>query len=69
MKTILWKIFFDVNNNWAQFVTKYGKRVRAVVLKEIEKFRTCGEPKQGFKTFACEGCGEIKIVAYRCKSR
>jgi hypothetical protein len=69
MGNILWKIFFDVNNNWAQFVEKYGSRIRAVVMKEIEKFRNCGDPKKGFKTFVCEGCHEIKIVPYRCKSR
>ncbi len=66
---ILWRIFFDQQNNWVKFVEKYGKRIRDVVLKEVEKFRCCGDPKHGFKLLVCEGCHEIKIVPYRCKSR
>lgn len=48
---------------------KHGKRIRPVVCKEVEKFHHCGDPKQGFKLFVCEGCGDTKILAYRCRSR
>lgn len=48
---------------------KYGKRIRSVVKKEVEKFRNCGDIKQGFKLFVCEGCHDVKVVAYRCRSR
>ena len=69
MRNILWQIFFDERNNWEQFVEKYGKRIRPVVLKELEKFRKCGDPKSGFKLLVCEGCHDLKIVSYRCRSR
>lgn len=68
-KNILWQIFFDARQNWKRFVEKYGKRIRPVVRKEVEKSQHCGDPKQGFKLFVCEGCHDVKIVAYRCRSR
>jgi len=68
-KSILWRIFFDECQNWNRFVEKYGTRIRPVVRKEVEKFHHCGDPKQGFKLFVCEGCHDVKIVAYRCRSR
>jgi hypothetical protein len=66
---ILWQIFFDEHNNWDRFVTFYGKRIRSVVIKEVEKVLHCGDPKHGFKLFVCEGCHEIRILPYRCRSR
>jgi len=68
-KNILWQIFFDERENWGCFLKKYGNRIRPVVKKEIEKFRTCGDMKQGFKLFVCEGCHDVKVLAYRCRSR
>ena len=69
MRNILWQIFFDGRENWKQFVEKYGKRIRPVVLKEVDKFCHCGDPKQGFKLFVCEGCNDVKHLVYRCRSR
>ena len=66
---IVWRILFDQRKNWERFVSKYAKRIRPIVCKEVDKFRHCGDPKQGFKVFVCEACHEIKIVPYRCKSR
>lgn len=66
---ILRQIFFDHHNNWEKFKVKYSSRIREVVIKEVEKFRTCGDFAKGFKLFVCEGCHEIKRVAFRCKSR
>ncbi|CAN7630158.1 transposase zinc-binding domain-containing protein [Paenibacillus sp. LjRoot56] len=66
---ILHWIFFDEHRHWEAFVTKHGKNIRSVVLKEIEKFRDCGNPKKGFKLMACEGCHDLKMVPYRCKGR
>lgn len=39
---ILRQIFFDHHNNWEKFKVKYSSRIREVVIKEVEKFRTCG---------------------------
>ncbi|USG65934.1 transposase zinc-binding domain-containing protein [Brevibacillus ruminantium] len=50
---VLKQIFID---HWKPFVKKYGKRIRPSVLKEVQKFLNCGDPKNGFKLFVCEGC-------------
>ena len=63
------QIFFDDERHWDKFVEKYGKRIRPIVIKEVEKFRNCGNPKNGFKLLVCEGCHDIRIVPYRCKGR
>jgi hypothetical protein len=68
-ENILKQIFFDENNNWNTFVKIYGKRIRKIVVEEVEKFRLCGEKEAGFSLYACEFCGEIKIVPHRCKGR
>lgn len=66
---ILRRIFFDDHNNWEKFVSKHKKSLRPIVLKEVKKFRECGNPKNGFKLFVCEGCHDVKRVPYRCKGR
>ncbi len=66
---ILRRIFFDKNNHWNNFQCKYEAKIRPVVQKEIEKFRGCGNPKNGFKLFVCEGCHDVRKVPYRCKGR
>jgi hypothetical protein len=38
-------------------------------MKEVEKFKNCGNPKKGFKLFVCEGCHDMKVIPYRCKGR
>ena len=70
MKTnILRQIFFDENQHWESFKRKHGERIRPVVIKEVERFRDCGNPKNGFKLFVCEGCNDPRKVPYRCKGR
>lgn len=68
-ENILKKIFFDENKNWTRFVKASGQRIRGVVIEEVEKFRLCGESESGFSLFACEFCGDIKVVPHRCKGR
>ncbi|RNB76433.1 IS91 family transposase, partial [Brevibacillus invocatus] len=63
---ILKQIFID---HWNPFVKKYGERIRPSVLKEVQKFLNCGNPKNGFKLFVCEGCHHTKRVPFRCKGR
>ena len=57
---ILKQIFFDENQHWAHFIEKYRKRIRPVVLKEVEKFGQCGDSHNGFKLFVCEACHSIR---------
>ena len=66
---ILKEIFFDKNKHWDKFVSKNEKRIRPIVIREIEKFRKCGQKEAGFTVFACPACGEIKIVPHTCKGR
>ncbi len=66
---ILKRIMFDEHGHWDEFVKKHGKNIREVVLKEVEKFRGCGDPKNGFKLLVCEGCHDMRKVPYRCKGR
>jgi hypothetical protein len=35
----------------------------------VKKFRGCGDPRNGFKLFVCEGCHAVKRVPYHCKGR
>nr|WP_209300517.1 transposase [Lentibacillus salicampi] len=63
------RILFDENQHWESFKEKHGDRIRPVVLKEVERFRDCGNPKNGFKLFVCEGCHNVRRVPYRCKGR
>lgn len=69
VKNILKEIFFDINQHWESFKKKYGDRIRPIVIKEVEKFRDCGDMKKGFKLLVCEGCHDVKHVPFRCKGR
>lgn len=66
---ILRRIFFDEHKHWDNFVKKHHKNLRPNVVKEVEKFEGCGNPKNGFKLFVCEGCHDVKRVPFRCKGR
>ena len=63
------RIFFDHHDHWEAFKQKHGAKIRPIVIKEVEKFRDCGNPKNGFKLFVCEGCHDTRLVPYRCKGR
>ncbi len=66
---ILRQIFFDKHQHWEAFKKKHGAKIRPSVIKEVEKFRDCGDIRKGFKLFVCEGCHSVKNVPYRCKGR
>ena len=66
---ILKRIFFDHHQHWEKFKRKHGKKIRPIVIKEVEKFRDCGDLKKGFKLYVCEGCHDVRKVPYRCKGR
>jgi hypothetical protein len=66
---ILKQIFFDKHRHWDSFVEKHKEHIRPNVIKEVQKFRGCGDPRNGFKILVCEGCHDIRRVPYRCKGR
>ena len=51
---ILKQIFFDQYHHWEAFKKKHGAKIRPNVIKEVKKFRDCGDMKKGFKRFVCE---------------
>ncbi|NTZ16199.1 transposase [Paenibacillus sp. JMULE4] len=63
---VLKRIFLE---HWPQFYEKNKTRIRLVVVKEIEKFLGCGNPRNGFKLLVCEGCHDTRKIPYRCKGR
>jgi hypothetical protein len=66
---VLKRIFFDEHGHWDRFVVKNKDKLRPNVVKEVEKFRGCGNLKNGFKLLVCEGCHDLRLVPYRCKGR
>jgi hypothetical protein len=46
---ILKRIFFDQHQHWEKFKTKFGRKIRPIVIKEVEKFRDCRDIRKGFK--------------------
>lgn len=45
------------------------KDVKDAVVTSVEKMLICGTQENGFAQFRCPDCGEVRIVAFRCKSR
>ena len=43
---VLKRIFFDEHGHWERFVAKHKGKLRPNVLKEVEKFRKCGEDRK-----------------------
>lgn len=66
---ILQAIFFDEYQNWDEFVKKYRRKIRLVVKKEVNKFRMCGDIRNGYRLFVCEGCHQVKFFPLKCKGK
>ena len=43
--------------------------MRPSVIENVSKMIHCGDPDYGGAFFGCPHCGELKFVAFRCKSR
>ena len=48
---------------------QYFPNIRSSVLENVNKMIHCGDPSFGGAFFGCPHCGELKFVAFRCKSR
>lgn len=66
---ILQAIFFDKFRNWERFVEKHRRKIRPVVINEVEKFHSCGDIRKGYRLFVCEGCHDVKLFPLKCKGK
>lgn len=55
--------------HWKTFLKENGSKVRRSVIFEVNKMINCGNENKGYTQYKCSGCGEIKKVAFTCKSR
>lgn len=70
-------LFFKViEDNFDQFEHNFPQAYQArygfwrpVIRNTIEKFRKCGDLRQGFARVRCKDCGDEMFVAYSCKQR
>lgn len=54
-------------SNGEQFGKMYAKRFLSSVLKEVEKFRSYGDSRDGFKWLVCVGGHHVRRVPFRYK--
>ncbi|MBL8026427.1 MAG: transposase zinc-binding domain-containing protein, partial [Fibrobacteres bacterium] len=50
------------------YQAKYGFW-RPVIRSSLEKFKRCGDLREGFARVRCKDCGDEKFVAFSCKQR
>ena len=55
-------------DHWNTFLKKWPYYDCEQYVKPVSKMLHCGEPSQGYASYVCECCGEIKKVAFSCKS-
>ncbi len=46
-----------------------GKPLRQEEIEEVEKMLRCKDPRYGFATYVCLGCGTQKIIGFSCNGR
>ena len=60
---------FLIDDNWKIF-KEYrdiiGKPLRQEEIEEVEKMLRCKDPRYGFATYVCLGCGTQKIIGFSC---
>jgi hypothetical protein len=59
------RLFFDEHQHWETFKRKQGRKIRLIVVKEVEKFKDYR--KLGFKLFVCEGCHGVEKFHFDVK--
>lgn len=65
-RKIIQQIFKD---HWKAFLKDNESNVRRNVIHEVNKMINCGNESAGYIQYKCIKCGEIKKVAFTCKSR
>lgn len=59
------QIFRD---HWTAFILQFHK-IRPVVIREVSRMLSCGDPSMGYALYVCPSCGAYKFVPFRCHSR
>lgn len=57
-----------LSEHWDSFYKAYPN-VRPVVIDEVTKVLSCGDPKMGFALYRCPRCQSVRFVPFRCHSR
>ena len=71
MKLTVTAIFL-IDDNWKVFKEHreiIGKPLRQEEIEEVEKMLRCKDPRYGFATYVCLGCGTQKIMGFSCNGR
>lgn len=61
-----------LNDKWDDFViyaNQHNLKIRNIVFHEVERVRKCGCLSEGYYTYVCEDCDQIKLVPFHCHSR
>lgn len=56
-------------NTWEDYQIKFKSTIRQVEVENVERFRYCRKPQNGYKTYQCPKCKKKKYVPFTCKSR
>jgi len=72
METITWPITIKSifqSKHWIVFQKRFKWLIRKNSLQNIDKILSCWTWELGFASFSCDGCWEILLVPFTCKSR
>lgn len=57
-----------LKDHWDSFLA-VTPNVRSVVIDEVDRVLSCGDPKMGFALYKCPRCERVRFVPFRCHSR
>ena len=57
-----------LKDHWDSFLEE-TPNVRSVVIDEVDRVLSCGDPKMGFALYKCPRCESVRFVPFRCHSR
>lgn len=61
-------IFQQIFSDHYEYI-QYVIKPRPIVMENIDKMIHCGDASFGGAMYACEKCGKLKFVPFRCKCR
>ncbi|GFO98139.1 transposase for insertion sequence element IS801 [groundwater metagenome] len=67
--TITIALILFTYGTWEEYQIRNKDSLRQVVIENVERFRNCRKPQNGYKVYQCPECGKKKYVPFTCKSR